>query len=155
MAPGYLLGALGLEYKPSENFNVFLAPITGKFTFVMDPALSDSGAFGVKRGEQVYSEFGGYLRLFLKKDIMENISLQSKLDLFSNYFHNPQNIDVSWETLLTLKVNKFISATITTHLIYDDDIKFAKDTNNDGKIDENGPRLQFKEVLAVGLAYKF
>ncbi len=72
---------LGVEYRPSDNFNFFIAPFTGKFTFVMDQALSDSGAFGVNRGENVYSEFGGYARLFAKKDLMENISIQTNLDL--------------------------------------------------------------------------
>lgn len=157
MAPGYLLGALGIEYRPGENFSLFIAPITGKFTFVLDDALSDSGAFGVDRGEKVYSEFGGYVRIFAKKDIMENISFQTNLDLFSNYMNNPGNLDVNWEVLLSLKVNKFISATISTHMIYDDDIKIEEDKNDNGIIEggEKGPRLQFKEVLAIGIAYKF
>ena len=88
---------------------------------------------------------------------MENISIQTNLDLFSNYLHNPGNIDVNWEVLLSMKVNKFFSATISTDMIYDDDIKIAEDKNHNGIIDigEKGPRLQFKEVLAVGIAYKF
>jgi hypothetical protein len=157
MAPGYLLVALGAEYRPSDNFDFFIAPLTGKFTFVMDQALADSGAFGVKRGENVYSEFGGYARLFAKKNLMENISIQTNLALFSNYLHNPGNIDVNWEVLLSMKVNKFISATISTDMIYDDDIKIVEDKNDNGIIEpgEKGPRLQFKEVLAIGLAYKF
>jgi hypothetical protein len=157
MAPGYLLGALGVEYRPGDNFDVFLAPFTGKFTFVLDQTLSDSGAFGVKRGENVFSEFGGYLRIFAKKDLMENISIQTNLDLFSNYLNNPQNIDVNWRVLLSLKVNKYFSATISTEMIYDDDIKIVEDKNNNGIVEpgEKGPRLQFKEVLAIGLAYKF
>ncbi len=157
MAPGYLVGALGIEYRPGDNFDVFFAPLTGKFTFVLDNALSDSGEFGVKRGEKVFSEFGGYLRLFAKKDLMENISIQTNLDLFSNYLNNPQNIDVNWEVLLSMKINKFFSATISTDMIYDDDIKIVEDKNNNGIIEsgERGPRLQFKEVLAIGIAYKF
>jgi hypothetical protein len=156
MAPGYLLGALGAEYRPSDNFDVFIAPFTGKFTFVTDQALSDSGDFGVKRGEKVYSEFGGYARIFAKKDLMENISVQTNLDLFSNYLHNPGNIDVSWKVLIAMKVNKFFSATISTDMIYDDDIKIVEDKNNNGIIEsgEKGPRLQFKEILAIGIAYK-
>jgi hypothetical protein len=157
MAPGYLLGALGAEFRPSDNFDLFVAPFTGKFTFVTDQALADSGAFGVKRGDKVYSEFGGYVRVFAKQDLMENISVQTNLDLFSNYLHNPGNIDVSWKVLLAMKVNKFFSATISTDMIYDDDIKIVNDKNHNGKIDkgEKGPRLQFKEILAIGLAYKF
>ena len=155
LAPGYLLGALGLDYVPNENFGVFIAPVTLKFTMVTDQALADSGAFGVDRGKNSKSEFGGYLRMFLKKSLMENITIQTKLDLFTNYLHNPQNIDVGWETMLSMKVNKFISATLSTTLLYDDDIDIEIDNNDDGITDEKGPRTQFKEVLAIGFSYKF
>jgi len=154
-APAYLLGAIGIDYKPIENFGVFLAPITLKMTFVNDDVLSDAGAFGIDPGDHVRSEFGGYLRAFLNQKLMENITFQTKLDLFSNYFHNPQNIDVNWECLLSMKVNTFISATLSTQLLYDDDIDIAVDNNDDGITDEMKPMVQFKEVLAVGLSMKF
>lgn len=168
LAPGYLLGAIGFEYKPNDNFSAFIAPVTLKETFVYDQKLADAGAFGVDAavydditgllvtpGANIRSEFGGYLRMMYKKDIVQNVTFQTKLDLFSNYLNNPQNIDVNWEMLLNMKVNKFISATIGTQLIYDHDIKIAVDNNNDGVVDAAGPRLQFKEVLTAGLTYKF
>lgn len=89
------------------------------------------------------------------KDIFTNVNFKTKLELFSNYLNNPQNIDVNWECLLSMKVNKYISATVSTQLVYDDDIKIAVDSNNDGLADKNGPRVQFKEVLGIGLSYKF
>ena len=88
-------------------------------------------------------------------EIMENVSFGTKIDLFSNYLKKPQNIDVNWETLLNMQANNFVTATISTNLIYDDDIKIEVDTNNDGIIDHRGPRIQFKEVLSVGLTVKF
>jgi len=57
--------------------------------------------------------------------------------------------------LIAMKINKFITATLATHLIYDDDIMIDVDSNNDGVIDARGPRTQFKEVFAVGFSYKF
>ena len=93
-------------------------------------------------------------RAFLKKDLMENITLQTKLDLFSNYLKNFGNIDVSWETLLSMKVNKFISATLSTHLLYDHDITIAKEDDN-GVMKTYNSKVQFKEVLAVGFTMKF
>lgn len=167
LAPGYLLGALGMDYKPSDNFNLFLAPLTAKVTIVNDEKLADAGAFGVDKatydgtgklishGKRVRNEFGGYLRMQYKRNLMENISFSTRLEMFSNYLENPQNIDISWETILTMKVNKYISATLTTHLLYDNDIKIAVDKNNDGVTDAVGPRTQFKEVLGVGFSYKF
>lgn len=157
LAPGYLVAGLGIDYKPNSAFNLYVSPFTYKLTVVSDEALSDAGAFGVDQGKSSKNEFGGYLRAFYTLTLMENIGLQSKLDLFSNYLKNPQNVDVSWEVLLTMKVNTFISATLATHLLYDDDIDISADDNDDGIIgpDESHPRVQFKEVLAVGLTLKF
>lgn len=154
MAPGYLLLSLGIDYVPNPSLSVFFAPLTAKFTFVLDEDLSDAGAFGVDPGDAVKTEFGGYLRASYKKDIMENITLQTKLDLFSNYLKNFGNIDVSWETLISMKVNKLISATLSTHLLYDHDITIL-DEKDDGTMESYNSKVQFKEVLAVGLTMKF
>jgi len=156
LAPGYVLGAIGMDYKPNKNFSAFIAPLTSKITIVNDKILSDAGAFGVDTGSVVRTEFGGYVRIFYKKDITKNILFQTKLDLFSNYLHNPQNIDINWENLINIKLNKFLSAVITTTLIYDDDIAIGIDDNNDGTIDKQvNSKIQFKEVLGIGLSYKF
>jgi hypothetical protein len=157
-SPAYLLAAIGLDYKPSAYFSAFIAPLTGKITFVNDQKLSDAGAFGVKPGEKSFSEFGGYLRVIyskndFKKEFLKNVSFTSKIDLFSNYLKNPQNIVVNWETLIALKVNKFISANINTQLIYDDKIKVPVIRNGEPK--SIGSLIQFKEILGVGFSYKF
>lgn len=164
MAPGYVLGALGLDYKPSDKFTAFVAPVTSKLTFVNNQDLADAGAFGVESallddagkvitsGENFRAEIGGYVRFFYKQNLMENVDLQTKLDLFSNYLNNPQNIDLNWEVLLSMKVNKYISATITTQLIYDDDVDIEHEKDGQTKM---GPMPQFKEVLGVGFSYKF
>ena len=155
MAPGYLLGALGMEYNRNGKLTAFVAPFTSKTTFVLESTLSNAGAFGVKPGESIRNEFGGYIRMFYKNDIMENINLQTKLDLFTNYLDRPQNIDVNWEMLISMRVNKYITVTLSTQLIYDHDIKINIDKNGDGIIDAVGPRVQLKEILGVGLAYTF
>jgi hypothetical protein len=62
---------------------------------------------------------------------------------------------VNWETLIGMKVNKFLSASLSTNLIYDDDIRLAVDRNDDGKDDGTGPRIQFKEVFALGIQFQF
>ena len=86
------------------------------------------------------------------------ITKTTKIDLFSNYASNPQNIDVFWETLIALKVNKYISVNLNTVLLYDDDIKVPVDRNGNGlfeSTEEPGPRVQFKEIFGVGFSYKF
>lgn len=172
MAPGYLIGAIGMDYKPNKYLSLFVSPLTSKNTFVNDATLANAGAFGVRAaeldtagnvitpGEKFRTEMGGYLRFIFQKDdfeakFLKNVSLMTKLDLFSNYLDRPENIDVNWETLITLKVNEILSVSISTQLIYDNDIKIQVDKNNDGIIDTVGPRVQFKEILGVGIAYKF
>jgi hypothetical protein len=176
LAPGYVLGAAGMDYKPNDKLSAFISPITSKLTIVNDQRLADQGAFGVEAaeyagddpdstkltdGKNTRLELGGYFRLVYKTELFENVSFQTNLDLFSNYTENPQNIDVNWDNLLSLKVNDFLTTTITTSLIYDDDINITE-TDQDGnpKLDVNGnpiigPRTQFKYVISVGIQYKF
>jgi len=176
MAPGYLVLTIGITYKPIDWISFYLSPATGKFTFVTDPLLSDRGAFGVDTGKTVNSEFGAYFRFNLKKNIMKNITIQTDLTLFNNYADsdpvNQTKVDVDWQTSINMKVNKFISVSIFTHLIYDYDIKqlvfdgenpvYQTDANGQFITDEAGAKLQkrdaliqFKEVLGVGFSYKF
>jgi hypothetical protein len=167
-SPAYILTSLGMDYKPNKKLSVFLSPLTGKFTVVQNQRLADLGAFGVERaernvegkpipgtGENFRKEFGGYINVRYREEILENVTLQSKLDLFSNYLHNPQNVDMAWENHLNLKVNKFISASLFVHMIYDDDIKVDVDRNEDGSTDGRGPRLQLKQTLGIGFSYNF
>lgn len=161
LAPGYLLGAIGMDFKPNAYFSAFISPATAKFTFVRDQKLSDAGAFGVDTGKMVKSEMGGYLRVIFSKndfknEFLKNISFTTKIDLYSNYLDKPQNIDISWETLISMKVNKYISVNFNTHLLYDDNTKIKVDRNKDNILDAlPGSRIQFKEILGVGFSYKF
>jgi hypothetical protein len=138
LAPGYIVSTIGLEYKPSENFFVLVSTLTGKTTLVMDDKLSDAGAYGVDPGDKIRNELGSYLKSMLKVGLMEDISLQTKLTLFSAYKHADE-IDVSWETLLLMRVNKYITTNFSTHLIYDEDVT---------------TEVQFKEVLSVGVTFE-
>ncbi|MCI5056370.1 MAG: DUF3078 domain-containing protein [Flavobacteriales bacterium] len=154
LAPGYLLGAIGMDYKPNDEFSLFIAPLTSKTTFVMDDFLAAQGAFGVDPGENIRNEFGGYIRmLYQKKEIVKNVNFTTKLDLFSNYLNNPQNIDIVWENLVAMKVNKYLGLTFNTLLLYDDDITIVGE-DSDGNAFA-GPRTQFKEVFTAGFTYKF
>jgi hypothetical protein len=167
MAPGYLVVAIGLDYKPNDKFTIFTAPITAKYTFVYNQTLADAGAFGVDKavydtagtrivaGKNVRQEFGGYMRIQYRAEVMKNVNLSTKLELFSNYVKNPQNIDVNAEMLVAMKVNKYISCNLSMQAIYDHDVNVAVDRNHDGVNDGTGPRLQFRQVLGVGLSVKF
>lgn len=147
MVPAYLNLALGMDYKPSDNFSVFISPLSAKITFVNDTLFSE--AFGLDAGEKTRSEFGAYIKIAYKREILENVNFSTKLDLFSNYADNPQNLDINWDVVITMKINKYLSANLSTTLIYDNDILFDDDKGN------QSPEIQFKEVLGIGLSYNF
>jgi hypothetical protein len=155
LAPAYVIAAIGMDYKPNNHLSMFIAPFTAKWTIVNDSILSAAGAFGVDEGKFLKSEFGGYIRfIYTKNDFkspfLKNISFTTKLDLYSNYLKEPEKIDVNWEVLIAMKVNKYITINLTTNLIYDYDIKFPSDLNAAG-VD----KIQFKEIFGVGFSYKF
>lgn len=155
LAPGYLNLSFGMDYKPSANFTMLIAPITGKMTLVMDDALAQNGAFGVEAGENIRSEFGGYIKIAYSKEIMKNIKLNTKIDLFSNYLENPQYVDINFDMLLNFKVNEYISASLIAQAIYDYDIKFDILGSDNLPTGETEPRVQFKELFGIGLTYSF
>ena len=156
LAPGYLLYSIGIDYKPDDAFRLYLSPLTGRTIIVNDDMLSQAGAFGVDPGKKSLTQLGAYLRAMYKKDVFTNVNFQTKLELFSNYLDNPQNIAVNHEILIAMKVNKFITANIGTQMIYDDIIPVTVIKETSGvKEAKTGPRLQFKEVFGIGLSYKF
>jgi len=155
MAPGYLNLSLGMDYKPSKTFSVLIAPVTGKMTFVKIDSLANLGAFGVEPGQNVRGEFGGFIKIAYTKELMKNVRVNTKLDLFSNYLDNPQYVDVNFDLLLSLKVNEFISASFITQIIYDHDIKFEVLDANGNPTGTQEPRIQLKELFGIGLTYNF
>ena len=150
MAPGFLNASIGMDYKPSDNFSIYLSPVSSKMTFVLDDSLSTAGAFGVDPGSKFRSEYGAKVSILAKKEnLLKNISVGTRLDLFSNLTHNPQNIDVYWEFITTFKVNDWLSAVFSLNIIYDDDIKYV---DTDGTV--RGARTQVKQLFGFGLNYK-
>lgn len=159
MAPGYANFALGIDFTPNDKFSLFISPLATKMTFVLDDTLANAGAFGVEnatfstngdvisKSKGFRGEIGAYLRMTYNKELFKNVNLKTKLELFSNYANNPQNIDVNADMLWTFKVNSWLSASLNWTLIYDDDIAIR---DSKGGV---GPRTQFKSVLGLGLSY--
>ncbi|MDH6311863.1 hypothetical protein M2137_000622 [Parabacteroides sp. PFB2-10] len=150
MAPAYSNISLGLEFRPKANYSIYLSPISGKMTFVNDDYLSDLGSFGVDPGKRFKAEFGAYLKARVEQPVMENVNLVSTVDFFTPYNDQFGNVDVNWDILISMKVNKFLSATLNTTLKYDNDVKTV-----DAEGNRKGAKVQLKEVLGVGIAYHF
>ncbi|MGL5111912.1 MAG: DUF3078 domain-containing protein [Flavobacterium sp.] len=165
-APAYIFMGLGAEnINKNKKHSYYISPFTMKKTFVLDQRLADQGAFGVdgavydennimlKKGKRSRTELGLLLQYQIKKEIFKNIILDNRITLYSDYINKFGNIDIDWNIQFELVVNKYVKANIGTQIIYDDDINSQKEV--DGVQITEGPRMQLKQVLGVGLAYAF
>ncbi len=150
MAPGYINLSLGMNYKPNDNFSIYLSPLSTKMTVVAEDSLSNAGAFGVDPGKKFRAEYGAKVEVLAKKEnLIKNVDVSTRLGLFSNLTYKPQNIDVYWDFNLKFKVNDWLAATFTLNMIFDDDIKYVAP---DGSV--HGARVQLKQLFGFGLNYK-
>lgn len=143
LAPGYVLLSLGLDYKPAKGLAIFISPITSRWTIVTNDSLS--AEYGLTPGKKVKNEIGAFASITYIADLSKIINYNGRLDLFSNYEHNPQNVDVMMNNMFTAKVSKLLTASLGLNLIYDDDVKLFG-PNHDS------PALQLKSLIAVGLS---
>jgi len=147
MAPGYLLISPGLDYKPTKNLTVFFSPATVRFVIVRDTALSNRGLYGVNPGETSAFELGAFATIGYLKEFNKFITYKGRLDLFSNYRKNPQNVDLFISNLLNAKLGKVFSVSWSVDMIYDDDVRlFGKN--------QRSAALQVKSLIGLGLILK-
>jgi hypothetical protein len=136
-----------LDYKPTKDLSFFISPITSRWLIVRDDSLSAKGFYGVEPGRKSKNEIGAFATINYLKALNNRVGYKGRLDLFSNYKNNPQNIDLFMSNIFTTKLSKVLAASWSVDLIYDDDIKlFGKN--------KNSPGFQFKSLIGVGLSVK-
>jgi hypothetical protein len=144
-APAYVLLSLGLDYKPNDNFSLFLSPLTERWVVVTDKLIKPF--YGVDSNKNARNELGAFVSANYTAKLGSNFVYKTKLDLFSNYKQKPQNIDVYWTNSLTAKLTKYINFSFNLDMIYDDDTKNV----NPAK----GPAPQWLQLMGIGFAYNF
>jgi DUF3078 family protein len=147
-SPAYLLISPGLDWKPNKDLSIFISPLSARWTFVMDDSLSAKGYYGVDPGKKSRNEIGAFLSINYLKEFNKVLAYKGRLDLFSNYKKNPQNIDLFMTNLVSLKISKAFSATWSLDLIYDDDVRLF---GTYGK----SPGLQVKSLVGIGILWRY
>jgi hypothetical protein len=148
LSPAYVLLSVGVDYKPFKNFSLFLSPITNRTTVIASNELSAKGLYGVDTGKHVYNEFGAFASVNYMHGLGKNISYKGRMDLFTDYNHNPQNVDVYMTNYFTFRINRYFSATYSLNLIYDDDVKLFGPNGN-------SPALQLQSQIGLGFSTNF
>ncbi|NND88481.1 MAG: DUF3078 domain-containing protein [Flavobacteriaceae bacterium] len=153
LSPAYLQAGPGLLWKKGDDLKVNIAPATARLILVDDAFTqvneNDAAAldaynmnkyFGVDANESLRFEFGAALGAYAKFKLMENITVENILNLYSNYLEDPQNVDIDYTFNMVMSVNKYISANFTFQTIYDDNAVQG---------------FQVREALGIGLNYGF
>lgn len=141
LSPGYFQFGPGMLWKKSDNFKVNIAPATSRL-IVVDKNLTEPNEayFGVEEGKSTRYELGASIGTYYKFNVMENISMENILNLYSNYLEDPQNVDLDYTMNMIMKINKFISANLSYQTIYDDNAFRG---------------LQTRQVFGIGINYIF
>ena len=140
-SPAYLQFGVGLYWKKSTDLWLNIAPFTQRITFVSrqftQDLAEDKAYFGVSKGNSHLFELGASVSGFYNFEVLENIFIENRLALYTDYLGKPKNIDLDYSLTATMKVNEYISTQLEVQLVYDDNAV---------------KNLQSREVFGVGLS---
>ena len=172
-APAYLTVSAGYSYKTKdERFQIFMSPMAGKVTFVMNQELADKGSFGVKKGyydqdsvwipgENIAPAIGVNVIINYKQPISKSINYTTTLNTFYNYLERRDDdrlrLDVNWENTIHFTITKFLSTILFVHLKYDHNTTFPVYEEIEGvqTVVGNAPKIQLKESIGIAFIHKF
>ncbi len=139
LTPGKILLSAGIDFRPDKTFTLFVSPITSRFILKTDNDFYMVDKFGVPPNRKSYTELGSFATAKYTKKISPWAFYTGRLDLFSNYKRNPENVDLFFTNLVTMKFNKWLATNISVDMVYDDDVL---------------QKTQLKEILGIGLTLK-
>ncbi len=137
--PGKILLSAGIDFRPDKTFTLFVSPVTTRFVLKTDDDFYSIDKFGVAPNKHMNTELGAFATAKFTKKFNSWVFYTGRLDLFSNYNRNPENVDVFLTNLVTMKFNKWFATNISMDIVYDDDVLM---------------KTQLKEVLGIGLTVK-
>jgi hypothetical protein len=140
LSPAYFQFGPGFLWKKNDNLSVNFAPAAAKLILVHDHFTELGSSFGVLQGDNTRFEFGASISAYYKFNAITNVSIENRLNLYSNYIEDPQNVDIDYQMNVVMKINKYLSANIALQTIYDDNSIKA---------------VQVKEVFGLGINYGF
>jgi hypothetical protein len=139
LSPGKILLSGGIDFRPDKSFSIFVSPITTRFVLKTDDDFYVIDKYGVAANHRSITELGAFATAKYTKKFTHWAFYTGRLDLFSNYDRNPENVDLFFTNLVTMKFNKWLATNISVDMVYDDDIL---------------KKTQLKEILGIGLTVK-
>jgi len=150
-SPATLVEGVGYEYRnDSIGFHSLLSPLALKHTFILNSAI-DETQYGLKSGQKARQEVGLYLHMGFERKIMRNTFFKSKALLYTNYFNDFGIFDVYWSNKLTIRANRWLSASLRVVLVYDQDTVIPGKT----QLIKGSSALQVMELIGFGTMLTF
>lgn len=172
MTPSYTDLSVGIDWKPNSIFTIYVSPIAGRITTATNADLRAKyfGADYVKKhldpltglcNRNFQAEFGASLKAGVNYTAIDNLKIISTVTVFTPYSAKP-HVDLDWDFSISYQFLKVLNVSLGTQLKYYDRVLFDKldpETkapilNTDGTIAQ-GPRVQFKTILGLGIGYSF
>ncbi|MDE6331861.1 MAG: DUF3078 domain-containing protein [Muribaculaceae bacterium] len=147
LSPGELNIGLGMTYnylsgKGKFSFDASISPLSYNLRTCIDNKVN-AAAYDIPEGRHTKSKFGSSGECKLKWKITYNISFASRIFAFTDY----DRFEADWENTLLFEINRFLTTQIYAHLRYD--------SSTQPCADPQWHKLQVKEILSIGFAYKF
>ena len=139
-SPAFFQLGPGMLWKKSDNLKVNIAPATSRLIVVHGHFTGFGPSFGVAQGETTRFELGAAINGYYKFKIMENVSVENILNLYSNYLEEAQNVDIDYQLNVVMKINKYLSTNFAFQTLYDDNAFKG---------------FQTRQVIGVGLNANF
>ena len=142
-SPVYIQLGIGFYWKKSKNLWVNMAPFAQRITLVSRKFTADlqegQEYFGVRKGDNHRFELGASFNAFYEFSPLENITLEQRLGLYSDYLDKAENVDLDYQLSVEMRVNERISTNLIIQLVYDDNAV---------------QNLQVRQVFGIGLHMK-
>lgn len=150
LSPSYSDLSIGVDWKPNSIFSVYLSPVGGRLTTSTDSLLRSK--YGVPEDKSFKIDLGLSFKASVNYTLFKDLKIISTVSLFTPYTSKEQpfgNIDVDWEVAISYQFLKVLNVTLGTSLKYYDQVNITDKKGN------TGARVQFREVIGVGVGYTF
>mgnify|MGYP002852644861 CR=1 FL=1 len=146
LSPAELNLGLGMTYDITDKdghrtFKLAVAPLSYNMKICEDIVNLNPVNFGIDAGHHTKHSFGSNLEANIRWQLHPNITWTSRFYVFTDYDY----LQGDWENTLDMSITKHLNTKLYTHLRYD----------KSNPKDKDWRYWQFKEILSLGVVYRF
>jgi hypothetical protein len=147
LSPSYTTLSIGANWKWNNLVSLYYSPLAGLITTCTDSVLRNT--FGIPLDKTGMASLGMTFRAEIVYKGIKDLTIDSKLVFYTPYTDKAQkfgSFNVDWDVRIAYQFLKVLSVSLTTNLKYYPKVLFSE---------EPSKRVQFQEILGVGVAYSF